>query len=135
MKKNNYSGIISILLMLFIGFMSANLAKAAQPFAYGADIGWVKQLEDRGVSWRDDAGTPRDVLQILRDHGINAVRLRIFVNPDPSALWHKDNTTWTMLGYTDKPAWWMPRSAPKRWECASWWISTTVMFSRIRAIK
>ncbi|MEQ9901727.1 glycosyl hydrolase 53 family protein [Pectobacterium punjabense] len=102
MKKNNYSGMIPVLLMLFIGFMATNLAKAAQPFAYGADIGWVKQLEDRGVTWRDDAGTQRDVLQILRNHGINAVRLRIFVNPDPSALWHKDNTTWTMLGYTDK---------------------------------
>nr|WED70239.1 glycosyl hydrolase 53 family protein [Pectobacterium colocasium] len=40
-------------------------------------------MEDWGVTWRDDTGAQRDVLQILRDHGINAVRLRIFVNPIP----------------------------------------------------
>ncbi|MEH0834131.1 glycosyl hydrolase 53 family protein [Pectobacterium cacticida] len=102
MKRNHYSRISILLLVFFMGIMSVNLAKAAPPFAYGADIGWVKQLEDRGVRWLDDAGSQRDVLQILRDHGINAVRLRVFVNPAANALWNSYKTTWTMLGYSDK---------------------------------
>lgn len=76
--------------------------EASTPFAYGADIGWMKQMEDGGVSWVDDNGKPADSLQILKDHGINSVRLRVFVNPPSDYYWLKDGTTWTMLGYSDK---------------------------------
>lgn len=82
--------------------LSVNTVKAESIFAYGADIGWIKQLEDNGVSWVNDEGNTADPLVILKNHGVNSVRLRVFVDPDPSALWYKDSTTWTMLGYTDK---------------------------------
>lgn len=59
-------------------------------------------MEDEGVRWLDDGGKQKDALQILKDHGINAVRLRVFVNPPSSYYWLKDGTTWTMLGYSDK---------------------------------
>ncbi|MFP7485285.1 glycosyl hydrolase 53 family protein [Priestia filamentosa] len=77
-------------------------AQAANSFAYGADIGWMKQLEDEGVKWVDDKGTQGDPLKILKDHGINSVRLRVFVDPPSNYYWFKDDTTWTMLGYSDK---------------------------------
>ena len=86
---------------LALGLVTTN-AWSASTFAYGADIGWLKQLEDEGVSWVNDNGVQQDPLSILQDHGINSVRLRVFVNPDSSAYWYKDDTTWTMLGYTDK---------------------------------
>ncbi|WP_428242875.1 glycosyl hydrolase 53 family protein [Gynuella sp.] len=92
---------IMVLIGLLAG-LSLNSAWAAPVFAYGADIGWMKQLENEGVSWVNDNNVQQDPLQILKDHGINAVRLRVFVNPDPSAYWHKDGSTWTMLGYADK---------------------------------
>ncbi|AWQ16461.1 arabinogalactan endo-1,4-beta-galactosidase [Bacillus velezensis] len=93
---------LSLIFTAFTFFEKSPKAKAEAPFAYGADIGWLKQMEDEGVRWLDDGGKQKDALQILKDHGINAVRLRVFVNPPSSYYWLKDGTTWTMLGYSDK---------------------------------
>lgn len=93
---------LSFVLTGFAIFDGSNKVEAATPFAYGADIGWLKQMEDEGVSWVDDNGKAADSLQILKDHGINSVRLRVFVDPPSDYYWHKDGTTWTMLGYSDK---------------------------------
>lgn len=46
----------------------------------GADISFLPELESRGVKFSDDKGQ-RDAIQILKDHGFNYVRLRIFNNP------------------------------------------------------
>ena len=51
------------------------------PFIMGADISWLPQMEAAGAKFYDDNGKPADCFQILKDHGINAVRLRTFVNP------------------------------------------------------
>jgi arabinogalactan endo-1,4-beta-galactosidase len=48
-------------------------------FYLGADITWVQADEARGASYGDPA--PRDILQLLKAHGFNAVRLRTFVDP------------------------------------------------------
>lgn len=50
-------------------------------YAVGADISFLKQAEDSGLTFRD-AGVVKPGLQILRDHGYNWVRLRIFVDPE-----------------------------------------------------
>lgn len=54
---------------------------AAQTFAKGADVSWITQMEASGYRWYNDNGTQQDVLQILRDHGMNSIRLRVWVNP------------------------------------------------------
>jgi beta-galactosidase len=46
----------------------------------GADISFLPQLEDRGMKFTDK-GTEKDAIQILKDHGFNYVRLRIFNDP------------------------------------------------------
>jgi len=46
----------------------------------GADISFLPQLEDRGIRF-SDKGIQKDVLQILKDHGFNYIRLRIFNDP------------------------------------------------------
>jgi beta-galactosidase len=46
----------------------------------GADISFLPELEARGVKFSDDKGE-RDAIQILKDHGFNYIRLRIFNNP------------------------------------------------------
>lgn len=88
--------------LCLVAALPISFTAAAPLFAYGADVGWMEQLEDEGVQWVNDNGVQQDPLQILKDHGINAIRLRVFVNPDASAYWLKDGTTMTMLGYTDK---------------------------------
>ncbi|HET9824885.1 MAG TPA: glycosyl hydrolase 53 family protein, partial [Chitinophagaceae bacterium] len=46
----------------------------------GADISFLPQLEDRGMKFYDK-GTEKDAIEILKDHGFNYIRLRIFNNP------------------------------------------------------
>jgi arabinogalactan endo-1,4-beta-galactosidase len=53
----------------------------ADSFAYGADVSWLQQMEVNGYKFYDDSGVQRDCLQILKDHGINSIRLRTWVNP------------------------------------------------------
>ena len=50
-------------------------------FAFGADIGFVSQMESWGTKWLDKNGKQKDILQILKEQGINNVRLRVWVNP------------------------------------------------------
>ncbi len=47
----------------------------------GADISFLPQLEARGMKFYDD-GLEKDAIEILKDHGFNYIRLRIFVNPE-----------------------------------------------------
>ncbi|HEX5109176.1 MAG TPA: glycosyl hydrolase 53 family protein [Vicinamibacterales bacterium] len=46
----------------------------------GADISSVQAAEDRGVKY-SDGGVSKDILEILRDHGFNYIRLRVFNDP------------------------------------------------------
>jgi arabinogalactan endo-1,4-beta-galactosidase len=50
-------------------------------FAKGADVSWLTQMEMSGYKFYNNAGTQQDCMQILKDRGINAIRLRVWVNP------------------------------------------------------
>lgn len=67
----------------------------------GADLGWVSQLESRGIRWVDDGGKQVDPIQAVRDKGANTVRLRVFVNPPKEGFWQKKDGTVCMLGFAD----------------------------------
>ena len=47
----------------------------------GADISSLKKSEDLGGIYKDEDGTPRNALQILKEHGLNYARLRVWVDP------------------------------------------------------
>lgn len=68
---------------------------------YGADLGWVTQLEAMGYQWLDETGAERDILEISKELGVNAVRLRVFVNPPKDAFWRKQDDAVCMLGFCD----------------------------------
>ena len=51
-------------------------------FAKGADVSWLPQMEASGYIFRNDKGQKEDCLSILKEHGINAIRLRTWVNPN-----------------------------------------------------
>ena len=52
-------------------------------FAAGADISWVPAMEDAGYVFRDRDGNPRDIFELLKkEYQINAIRLRIWVDPN-----------------------------------------------------
>src|ERR1700744_1306821 len=46
----------------------------------GADISFLPELENRGMKFSDN-GSPGDAIQIMKDHGFNYIRLRIFNAP------------------------------------------------------
>ena len=50
-------------------------------FASGADISWLPMMEATGFIFRDRNGAEKDLLEILEEYGMNAVRLRSWVNP------------------------------------------------------
>jgi arabinogalactan endo-1,4-beta-galactosidase len=53
----------------------------AGTYALGADVSWLTQMEAQGIKFYNNQGTQQNLLQILKDKGINAIRLRVWVNP------------------------------------------------------
>ena len=59
----------------------AAASSAAQTFANGADVGWVSQQESSGYKFYDKAGMQSDPFVLLKNLQMNAIRLRVWVNP------------------------------------------------------
>jgi len=50
-------------------------------FAKGADVGWLTQMEAAGKIFYNNAGTSTECIQLLKNLGMNSIRLRVWVNP------------------------------------------------------
>lgn len=50
-------------------------------FAKGADMSWLTQMEASGYKFYNSAGTAMDGMQLMKSLGVNAIRLRVWVNP------------------------------------------------------
>ena len=50
--------------------------------ARGADVSWLTQMESEGYNWYYTNGTQGDCLEILSSLGVNAIRLRVWVDPE-----------------------------------------------------
>ena len=104
-------------------------------FAKGSDVGWLSQMEATGYRFYDADGTEKNCLQLLKDRGMNTIRLRVFVNPSNDRInghCSKDETvamavraknlgmrvminfhysdTWADPGHQNKPAAWASHS-------------------------
>ncbi len=53
---------------------------ALPPFLIGADLSWVEEQEDLGAVFTEN-GEETDIFALLKAHGFNAVRLRLFYDP------------------------------------------------------
>jgi len=53
----------------------------AATFIKGADVSWLPQMEANGYQFFNTSGVQEDCLTILKGYGINAIRLRTWVNP------------------------------------------------------
>ena len=65
-------------LMLLLGIASA---WAQEPFLLGADISGTTELEARGEKLYNAKGEVRENTALMKELGLNAVRLRVWVNP------------------------------------------------------
>ncbi|MFV0553907.1 MAG: glycosyl hydrolase 53 family protein [Mangrovibacterium sp.] len=50
-------------------------------FVRGADVSWLTEQEASSVKFYNEEGTQMECLRLLRELGMNAVRLRVWVNP------------------------------------------------------
>lgn len=50
-------------------------------FAKGADISWATELESQGHSFYNAGGEKRECTALMKELGLNAIRLRVFVEP------------------------------------------------------
>jgi arabinogalactan endo-1,4-beta-galactosidase len=55
-------------------------------FAYGADISWLPQMEKSGFKFYNKKGIQEDCFKILKEFGINSIRLRTWVNPSDDPI-------------------------------------------------
>lgn len=109
-------------------FGSLVVSNYSQAFIKGADISWITQMEDSGYEFYNDWGYRQDVLSILRDHGMNAVRLRVWVNPSDGyysslddviikAQWAKDANMDVMIDFHYSDTWTDPGN---QWKPQAW---------------
>lgn len=50
-------------------------------FFKGADVSWLTEMEAAGIAFHDSTGIKKDLFTLLKEKGINAIRLRIWLNP------------------------------------------------------
>ena len=108
-------------------YLLHGFATAAQQYAIGADLSFLKQAEDRGFAFKED-GQKKAGMQIFKDHGYNWIRLRLFHTPTelPNNLAYtialareaKKNGFKFLLDYHYSDTWADPgkQFLPKAWE-------------------
>ena len=90
MKTSKTALLILSLILLFSSYSKSQtlenrqIAPTTFAFSKGADVGWLPQMEATGYKFYDTDGSQKDCLQLLKDRGINTIRLRVFVNPSAS---------------------------------------------------
>lgn len=50
-------------------------------FVRGADVSWVTQMESEGIKFYNEEGVETECMALLKEYDINAIRLRVWVNP------------------------------------------------------
>ena len=69
-----------VLAILVAIFLVAPKSGIGQDYAIGADVSFLGQAEQQGVAFKD-GGQVQPGLQILKNHGYNWIRLRLFHTP------------------------------------------------------
>ncbi len=87
------TGNIRMMLLAFLAALS--MQTAAQDFAVGADISWCTEQESRGELYKNWQGEPREAFALMKEMGMNAIRLRVWVDPQKHGNWCDRNDVLT----------------------------------------
>ena len=103
-------------------------------FARGADVSWLSEMESSGYKFYTSDGKEQECMSLLRDLGINAIRLRVWVNPENDTedvkgwcnkgdvllkAWRAHNLGYRLMidfHYSDRWADPVQQAKPKAWE-------------------
>ena len=80
---------LSALLLGVLLFSAASCGKSGEDpvpdpvgtYVKGADVSWLTQMEKEGCLFYDRNGSKTECLALLKQYEINAIRLRVWVNP------------------------------------------------------
>ncbi len=85
---NSMRSFIVIIILGMISTSCSNKSPVPDPpdpnnfvFSKGADVGWLTQMEAAGRKFYSASGTEQDAMLILKNLGMNTIRLRVWVNP------------------------------------------------------
>ncbi|MBQ7472079.1 MAG: glycosyl hydrolase 53 family protein [Prevotella sp.] len=74
---------MKILMTACFAMLTLTTVSAQTPtFARGADVSWCTEMENDGKKFYNDEGTETELMALLRQTGLNAIRLRVWVNPE-----------------------------------------------------
>ena len=87
--RNRKINLVALFLLLTIHFgcsqtVTNNVAPpilTTTSFAKGADISWITEMEKSGLLFYNSSNEQMDCMQVLKEKGMNAIRLRVWVNP------------------------------------------------------
>lgn len=67
--------------LIWILIITAASQLRAASFARGADISWCTEMEADGKKFYNSQGVETDIFALMKSIGMNAIRLRVWVNP------------------------------------------------------
>jgi arabinogalactan endo-1,4-beta-galactosidase len=82
---NNKNNGILLLITAFLSLLPCTLY--AGDFTLGADISWATEMESKGEKLYNYKGDEREAFQLIKEMGLKAVRLRVWVNPEKHGNW------------------------------------------------
>lgn len=56
-------------------------AQSSYGLVKGADVSWTSEIEANGIAYYNRSGVKKDIFAIMKEQGMTAVRLRVWVNP------------------------------------------------------
>lgn len=66
---------------------SSETQSQSEIFSLGADMGWCTMLEAEGQKFYNYQGEERDAICLMKELGLNAIRLRVWVDPSRHGDW------------------------------------------------
>ncbi len=63
---------------------TSNTTFSSNSIVKGADVSWMTEMESNGFIWKDNNGTSKELLPLLKEYNLDAVRLRVWVDPSIS---------------------------------------------------
>src|SRR5215469_4159900 len=84
MKNSIVRSGIKWAMCLAMALVSPGVLRAQSNFIAGADLSLLAYFETNGIAYKDN-GQAGDAIQILANHGINCIRLRLFTSSDAQA--------------------------------------------------
>lgn len=80
--RNTIHSMKFALAIVFAVLAAMRVTCAPSAFTKGADLSWVTEFESRGFKWCDANGKETECFALMKSLGFNAVRLRVWVEPE-----------------------------------------------------